>query len=96
MESSGRNVTPDKLPAAEREPLFAACDGFLRRLVDILEPEWLVGVGAFAARQAALALEGRDLRVGQILHPSPANPRANRDWIGEVRRQLGDMGLCEG
>jgi single-strand selective monofunctional uracil DNA glycosylase len=96
MESSGRNVTPDKLPAAEREPLFAACDGFLRKLVDILEPEWLVGVGAFAARQAALALEGRDLRVGQILHPSPANPRANRDWIGEVRRQLGDMGLCEG
>ncbi len=26
MEASGRNRTPDKLPAEEREPLFAACD----------------------------------------------------------------------
>ena len=26
MEDSGRNRTPDKLPASEREPLFEACD----------------------------------------------------------------------
>ncbi len=26
--------------------------------------------------------------IAQILHPSPASPRANRDWAGQVRAQL--------
>ena len=98
MEVSGRNCTPDKLPSREREPLFRACDAFLRRLVDLLEPSWVIGVGAFAARRAEEALAGAGgdgaLRFGRILHPSPANPRANRDWAGEVREQLGALGIC--
>ena len=96
MEESGRNCTPDKLPSAEREPLFAACDRFLLDLVRILEPEWVIGVGAFAAQRAQACLGDRGMQVGQILHPSPANPRANRDWEGEVRRQLSALGLCAG
>lgn len=96
MEASGRNVTPDKLPANEREPLFAACDRFLSRLVAVLEPEWVIGVGGFAARRAEAVLTDAGVRFGQILHPSPANPRANRDWVGEVREQLGALGLCAG
>ena len=96
MEESGRNRTPDKLPAAERDPLFDACDQALRRTVAILEPEWVIGVGAFAADRAALVLSGASVQIGRILHPSPANPTANRDWIGHVTRQLGELGLCKG
>jgi single-strand selective monofunctional uracil DNA glycosylase len=95
MEQSGRNVTPDKLPADEREPLFVACDRFLRRLAALLEPEWIIGVGAFAARRAEATLAGTGIRCGQILHPSPANPRANRDWAGEVEAQLLNLGVCD-
>jgi len=51
-EASGRNFTPDKLPAAEQARLLAACDGHLRRVVEILEPEWLIGVGGFAQKRA--------------------------------------------
>jgi single-strand selective monofunctional uracil DNA glycosylase len=95
MEETGRNRTPDKLPADEREPLFEACDEHLRNLVAILEPEWVVGVGAFAQKRASLALAGpKAPRIGTILHPSPANPRANANWIGEVRGQMRDLGLC--
>ncbi|MBW2230652.1 MAG: single-stranded DNA-binding protein [Deltaproteobacteria bacterium] len=94
MEASGRNCTPDKLPAPEREPLFERCDRFLSRLVELLEPEWIVGVGAFATGRAREALAGADVQIGQILHPSPANPRANKDWTGEVRGQLRALGLC--
>ncbi len=96
MEASGRNRTPDKLPLDEREPLFAACDRYLRRLVQTLEPRWVVGIGAFATRRAREALADHDLRVGQILHPSPANPRANRDWAGEASRELRELGICTG
>ncbi len=96
MEESGRNRTPDKLPSAERESLFEACDRALCRTVDILEPEWVVGVGGFAADRAELVLEGRDVRIGRVLHPSPASPIANRGWAPKAREQLVAMGLCEG
>ena len=78
-------AAPDQTPAEWRADLAR-----------ILEPEWVIGVGAFAARRAEDCLGDRGIRVGQILHPSPANPRANRDWEGEVRRQLSAMGLCSG
>jgi len=94
MEDSGRNRTPDKLPAAEREPLFEACDHALRRTVEILEPEWVIGIGAFAADRAAGVLEHHDVQIGRVLHPSPANPTANRGWAPQVAKQLAALGLC--
>ncbi len=94
LEAGGRNRTPDKLPSRERELLFAACDRHLRRLVALLEPEHVVGIGAFAERRAREVLSDTDVRVARILHPSPASPLANRDWAGTVKRQLADLGLC--
>ncbi len=80
MASTGRNITPDKLPAEERSPLFAACDRALDRVVDTLKPELVVGVGAFAERRASEVLAGRDVAIGRLPHPSPASPLANRGW----------------
>ena len=108
IEDSGRNRTPDKLPAREREPLFAACDRHLRRLVAVLEPEWVIGIGAFAEARATEVLDGaggrrpvndgagsrRPIKIGRILHPSPANPRAQKDWAGQARRELEELGVC--
>jgi single-strand selective monofunctional uracil DNA glycosylase len=94
LEASGRNRTPDKLPAAEREPLLDACRRHLRRLADLLEPEWVVGVGAFAAAQAGEALRGTGVRLARILHPSPANPRAGAGWGLRAARELADQGVC--
>lgn len=80
MEESGRNLTPDKLPRAEREPLEAACDRALREVVKALGPRLVVGVGGFARKRAELALAGMGLEFRELLHPSPANPAANRGW----------------
>lgn len=88
LEETGRNRTPDKLPPGELEPLFDACDQHLRRLVDILQPEWLIGVGVFAEARCRAAVRNCSIRIGRILHPSPASPAANRDWAGEATRQL--------
>jgi single-strand selective monofunctional uracil DNA glycosylase len=93
LEASGRNRTPDKLPAAEREALYRACDRHLLRLVEVLEPIWVVGIGAFAEARARAALGDR-VRVARVLHPSPASPLAQRDWAGTVRRELIAQGVC--
>jgi single-strand selective monofunctional uracil DNA glycosylase len=92
-EASGKNFTPDKLPVAEQAKLFAACDAHLRRVVEILQPEWVVGIGAFAKDRAEVATEKSGVRVGQILHPSPASPAANRGWSEAATKQLVALGI---
>ncbi|HEY2082268.1 MAG TPA: uracil-DNA glycosylase family protein [Verrucomicrobiae bacterium] len=93
IESTGRNRTPDKLPLSERTPLLDACDAHLREAVRILQPEWLVGVGDFAMKRAEQVFPNGPVKLGRILHPSPASPAANRDWAGVVTRQLREMGV---
>ena len=93
FEASGRNRTPDKLPAGEQAPLFAACDEALRRLVAVMQPTHVVGVGSFAFKRARIALDGFDVVVGTILHPSPASPMANRGWAAAASRQLAALGI---
>ena len=93
MEAGGKNRTPDKLPAAEVEPLYECCGAHLRKIVEILEPEWLIGVGAFAETRAQVALDGMDVQVGRILHPSPASPAANRGWSQQATKQMELLGL---
>ncbi len=95
MEASGRNVTPDKLPAAEAGPLFVACERYLRGALEILQPEWAIGIGGFARERLEVVAEGLPLHVGQILHPSPASPAANRDWAGSATAQLIKLGVWQ-
>jgi len=93
MEASARNLTPDRLPAAEQQPLTAACDEALRGVVRQLRPRIVIGVGAFAERRARAALAGDTVDIGTILHPSPASPLANRGWAGTIERQLQNLGI---
>jgi single-strand selective monofunctional uracil DNA glycosylase len=93
MDSSGRNHTPDKLPSDERRALFGVCDRALRRVVALLEPEFVVGVGNFAAERARETLAGHGLQVLCLTHPSPANPRAHRGWGNEATRCIEQCGV---
>ena len=93
MEETGRNRTPDRLPAAEADPLMAVCDSHIRDVVQILKPEWLVAVGGFAEKRAETALDGLKVRIGKILHPSPASPAANRGWAEQATKQMNEHGI---
>ena len=88
MEESGRNRTPDKLPPSERLPLFAACDDALRAIVELVRPEFIVGVGGFAQRRAQDALPEFTGVIGCMPHPSPASPLANRNWPAQADAAL--------
>ncbi len=93
MEAGGRNRTPNNLPAAEKKPLLAACDQALRQTVNLLGPEHVIGIGAFAEQRAKAALADYDLTIGRITHPSPANPRANKGWENFITQELKAMGI---
>ncbi|MBM4200634.1 MAG: single-stranded DNA-binding protein [Gammaproteobacteria bacterium] len=91
---AGTNLTPDKLPPAERRELTAACDRSLQRMVAILKPEWVLGIGRFAEHRAATALAGTAVRVGGLPHPSPASPQANRGWAEQMDQALAKLGIA--
>lgn len=93
LEDSGRNRTPDKLPAEERQAIEAPCDQALREVVQVLRPQRVIGVGKYAERQARRALDGFDVRFGSVLHPSPASPLANRGWAPQAEAQLKAQGI---
>lgn len=94
MEESGRNLTPDKLPRKFKATLEQLCDRALRATVELLEPRWVLGVGAFAEKRAKIAVSGLSAEVGSILHPSPASPAANRGWSQIVEKQLSELGIA--
>ena len=93
LEDTGRNRTPDKLPAGEAKPLEEICNAHLVRVVAILQPEWLVAVGGFAEKKAREVLGQADVKIGRILHPSPASPAANRGWPEQAEKQLKEQGI---
>jgi len=93
FEAEGRNRTPDRLPIAERNPLTAACDQALHDTLAFLQPRFAIGIGAFAARRVEAATGSLEIVTGQISHPSPANPRANRGWSTLISGELRNMGI---
>jgi single-strand selective monofunctional uracil DNA glycosylase len=101
LEASGRNYTPDRLPAALLAQVHAACDGHLAAALVALAPDFAIGIGAFAEKRLRAVLGAdwvdgalaRSIRVGQILHPSPASPAANRGWEEAAERQLAALGV---
>lgn len=95
MSETGANLTPDKLRAAEMLPVERACLQHLEEVIALMQPSYLIGVGAYAEERLRRAAEhcGSEAVVGRILHPSPASPAANRGWAEAATRQLIDLGV---
>lgn len=90
---NGRNRVPEKLAKEERAPLFEACDHALRRTVELLEPEFVIGVGKFAEKKAHAVVGDLDVHIASVPHPSPASPLANRGWAPLMTKALKDAGV---
>lgn len=101
LEASGRNRTPVQLPRSEMEPVHQACEHHLARALEALSPQWALGIGGFAEERLRTVLQSdrldgntaRQVHIGQILHPSPASPAANRGWAEAVDAKLAQLGL---
>lgn len=94
FDRSGANITPDKIAAGARGELEAVCDQALRAVVEALRPRYVVGIGGYAEARARTALDGMDVVIGRILHPSPASPAANRGWAKQATAALEGIGVA--
>ena len=97
MGETGKNITPDKLPKAESEPVDNACRRHLAQMIQEMQPEFLIGVGAFAEKQLKTTIKEHlpayKGKIGKVLHPSPASPIANKGWAEAATKQLTDQGV---
>lgn len=57
----------------------------------------MIGIGRYAERRASIALKGGQSKVivGGVTHPSPINPKANKNWRGIAIQQLTELGVLE-
>jgi single-strand selective monofunctional uracil DNA glycosylase len=92
LSESGSNLTPDKLTKKERDAVEAICDAHLAEALKAIAPDVAIGVGHYATDKLRM-VSSEKIRVVSILHPSPASPAANRDWIGSVRKSLTEVKL---
>ncbi len=94
MSESGANIPPTQLPKDQVAQIDAACQRHLCRIIEILQPRCLIGVGGYALKQlelAAAALPDMSFTLGTILHPSPASPAANKSWPEKPRQQIHEI-----
>lgn len=94
MDEGARNVTPDKLQRADVQSLQDVCDSYLGKVIEVLGPMRVVGVGGYAEDCLKRILGSESgIQISRILHPSPASPAANKDWAGQVTKQLTSAGI---
>ena len=98
MSLSGKNLTPPDLPADARRRLNTVCDRALADVVRLLNIRTVVAVGKYAQCRARTALHDAtitDVDIAVIMHPSPANPAANKAWNEIALSQLTQAGLLQ-
>ena len=93
FDKDSKNITPDKLEAADRVKLFVPCDRALASAVKVMQPDAVVGIGNFAAARVKDACQDLPVTFGRISHPSPANPKANKGWASLIEGELRQLGL---
>jgi single-strand selective monofunctional uracil DNA glycosylase len=73
LDADGGSVTPSDLPrtADATRAMEAACDAWLRELVEISEARCAVVLGGYVEKSAQRALAGAPIEVVRLTHPSP-------------------------
>ncbi len=89
---TGKNIIPEKIEKNAREKLEQICDNYLDQMISIINPRNVIGIGQYAKKklESSISRLESDIYVTSILHPSPANPQANRGWEPIVKKTLVD------
>lgn len=85
--ANNRNLIPSGLKANEQRPLEALCAAAFADALRLLQPAAVVALGRYAEKQVR-GIVGDRVPVVYLLHPSPANPTANKHWAEYAEKTL--------
>lgn len=94
--NAGKNFTPAEMPAAVRRQLTALCDEALAKSVVLFQKcHTMVGIGRFAEARITEVCKAHSLSLNKeyLLHPSPQNPNANKNWYPVARICFEKIGI---
>ncbi|KAL8621998.1 hypothetical protein ACOMHN_035526 [Nucella lapillus] len=96
MTETGKNVAPSDMPVKVLRQLDSLCDQTFLDVVALFKIEHVITVGKYAFTCAQKALTTHSVHGVQLhcmMHPSPANPSANKGWTDIAENQLREFGV---
>lgn len=99
LTATGKNLTPADLPNHVQASVHGMCDEALCDIVIRLKSKIIVAIGRFAEKRAIAAFKRKpkfaSIKVVFISHPSPRNPRSNKNWVENTKCQLESLHLLD-
>lgn len=92
----GGNVTPSTMPASVKKQLMPACDKALGEVISSFPNcRLVVGIGRFAEQRIIEVSRklGLSHETAYLLHPSPRNPEASKNWAVTASHSFKDFKL---
>lgn len=96
MTETGKNVAPSDMPVKILRQLDSLCDTTFLEVVSLFKVEHVITVGKYAytcAQKAMTAANVTHVALHCMMHPSPANPSANKGWADIAEGQLREFGV---
>ena len=77
--------------------MYDLCDKALVRILSLLQATEIVTVGRTVNERLIKIREkfGLDINIHFLMHPSPANPAANRGWSEIAEKSLSDLNIFQ-
>lgn len=96
MTETGKNVAPSDMPVKVLRQLDSLCDQTFLDVVALFKVDHVITVGKYAytcAQKALTAHNIHNVNLHCMMHPSPANPSANKGWADIAEGQLREFGV---
>ena len=92
---TGKNITPAELKSDLKKVVMSHCDSALLETLALLQTTHVVAVGRFVYDRVNKAVKQHHLQISLsfLLHPSPANPAANKGWDRAAELSLSKLNI---
>ena len=93
---TGGNITPSQMTAAVKNQLHELCDKALSDIIDLFpNVHTVVGIGRYTEDRAKRICKNKakEYKIKYMMHPSPRNPEASKNWAATAAESFQDYGL---
>ena len=92
---TGKNITPAEFRSTSKKLVVSHCDSALVKTISILQTTDIVAVGKFVYNRVNQVKKEHDLKINVhfLMHPSPANPAANKGWDSVAEMTLNKLNI---